>query len=209
LNGTIGMLIDCFFFEGCGTISLDLEDFLRAEASCAGCRKPADHVIDDGGCDCRATKRESGFVLLLISEAAYDTYYRLAQASEKGARAIQRYKAVGHIPKSFYQALGAVQSFTCYYCVRELNMGPVNVDSKAHMEHQDPDAASLLGNLVLSCRRCNTQKGQQHANAFAERKGQELTEEEVAWRSEVWRAVKTWRKSPAGKAWAAKLPGKR
>lgn len=208
LDGSIGILIRCVAFDECDTISLALEDFLRAEASCAGCRQPAGHIIDRGECDCSANKRASGYDLLLIGEVAYDAYYSLAQASDKGARGKKRRQVLGRLPKPFYEALGVVQDFACYYCACELEMGSVRTPAKAHIEHQDPYEGSFLENLVLSCSRCNTQKGMVHADYFAKTKGRDLTAEQLARRLEIWKAVRAWRKGTEGKAWAAKLPEK-
>lgn len=206
LNGQIGLLIHCVHFEGCGTISQPLEDFLRLKAKCPRCLTPAGDLLDRGACGCEGTANRSSYDLLLIGEADYDLYYQLARASDKGARNKRRNEALGVIPKAFYQVLGSVQNFACYYCTRPLTTEPVNSDAKAHMEHQDPYQGSTLDNLVLSCRLCNTQKGLRSAEQFARTKKRELTVDQVRDRVSIWRSVRTWRSSPEGETWASKLP---
>lgn len=208
LDGTIGMLISCLCVDGCKTISLAFEDFLREKASCASCRKPAGQILDNGGCDCCPDQNGSGYELLLFGAADYDRYYQLAQASDKGARTKRRNQVLGRIPKPFYQVLGTVQNFACYYCTCELMLEAANTDARAHIEHQNAFEGSYLENLVLSCRRCNTQKGMDGADQFSKFKERELTADQIALRSEIWKSVRSWRKSSDGKAWAEKLPGR-
>lgn len=179
-------------------ITPDLVAFIAKECRCAYCRAPISEFLDP--CSCGKAKRR-GYTLVAafpreLARAAWRVIYDRESVRANRRRRRQALIAAGG---SFLDArrlpqLLEVQEHRCYYCASPL----VKADGSPnfHRDHFEPVArggTSSLHNIVLTCPRCNYQKGVVSGLTFESRTKKLRSAEAGAWLRGMRKRLVQWR----------------
>jgi 5-methylcytosine-specific restriction endonuclease McrA len=185
------------------TISQALATHLVDFGKCFKCLRKIEAL--DVPCKCGATDFQFGddslnVILIDDSDPSFAMFKDLEIKSKNGEKARRKNERDGYIPSKLSEDVREAQKGKCYYCT-EPTVRCGSAPNQAHLDHYDAFEGSLIDNLVIACRTCNTKKGSMHGDAYIDIVWDDLTSDQKHVSQATKKSLSKWLKSEQAEAW--------